>query len=492
VFRTLRSRLIASYVSLVVLTLLLSALVSGLLITRAQRWVNFTRTQRLAYLVAQWIENQNPPPNRTRSLLERFEKEGDHFGAQILLLSPTGQILLDNSDLYTGQSIPLPPKRPLFPKAPSNVRRYRFPDGQEYFLVYQEIGTLPLRNRVRYIVVALRIAEANPPWRDLAASMVWMGSAILLVAIGIAVFLARSITRPVSAMTKAAEAIANGHYDHEIHVEGKDEIARLAKAFTHMSRQVARTQRAQRDFLANVSHDLKTPLTSIQGFSQAILEGAITEPEGYKRAAQIIYDEAERMSRLVADLLELTRLEERELELAAEDIDLVSLIKSEIHKLEPLAQQRNLKVAFQKPPSLPGIVGDRARLTQILANLLDNAVKYATQGTTIHITIQHICPQDPLPDPLMVRFGQPADNGEWAVITITNQSSPLSQEELGRIFERFYRGDRSRQRGEGSGLGLAIAREAVLAHGGIIEASSDAERGVRFRVWLPIRPRSKR
>ena len=175
---------------------------------------------------------------------------------------------------------------------------------------------------------------------NLLTPLVLTGLLALIPAGLLAYFIARSVSRPLQQMATAAEAIADGHLDQQLSPEGPDEVRRLAEAFNYMSQQVAAGQQVQREFLSNVSHELKTPLTSIQGYSQALLDGVAEEPAARTHASQIIHDEAGRMARLVQELLDLARLESGRLKLNLEPVDLGDLLTDVQRNLLVQAQQR--------------------------------------------------------------------------------------------------------------------------------------------------------
>jgi len=308
-WHSFRGKLILSHVLVVLLCLLLSWLAAGLLITRAQRLANISRVQAAAVSLAQRFEAQPGLRLRILDVMERL-RELTNLKGRVLLATVQGEIVADAAHSYVGQKVPLPGPKAALSLLPPNVRRHTFADGKEYFVIFVD---LPIAQREQlkaaFLVVALEVRENDPPWRGLLASSALVGAAVFVVAVGVAFLLASSITRPVTEMTRAAAQIAQGNYNQSLRVRGKDEIARLARSFNHMAQQVAQAQRSQRDFLANVSHDLRTPLTAIEGFSQAILEGAVTDEQGHKRAAQIIHEEAQGMARLIEELLELARIE---------------------------------------------------------------------------------------------------------------------------------------------------------------------------------------
>jgi two-component system, OmpR family, sensor kinase len=284
----------------------------------------------------------------------------------------------------------------------------------------------------------------------------------------VAQFLTRSIARPLVQMTRASEEMARGRYDQSIPVRGRDEVGRLAVAFNDMARQVSASDRTMRDFLANVSHELKTPLTSIQGFSQAMLDGTVLGPDEHQRAAGIINDEANRMRGLVEELLTLSKIESGQIAMGEDPVDLDRLLREAARRAEWQADATGVRVVVESRASA-FVRGDAHWLAQVFSNLLDNALRHTPPGGSV-----------------AVRARTRAEPGE-VTVAIHNTGSYIPPEDLPRVFERFFQVDRSRAgRLSGSGLGLAIVREIVQAHGGSVDAASDPASGTTFTVRLPL------
>jgi signal transduction histidine kinase len=242
-----------------------------------------------------------------------------------------------------------------------------------------------------------------------------------------------------------------------------------------MTQEVKASRQAQRDFVANVSHELKTPLTSIQGFSQAILDGTARNGEAQRHAAQIVNDEAERMTRLVNELLDLAKLDAGQIVMAQEPVDMGRLLRGCVEKLIPQAEKVGVELKLDLG-TLPPLSGDNDRLAQVFTNLIDNALKHTPQGGRVTVAAREV-------------IGPPVHKGAKAVprieVSVADTGSGIPPEDLSRIFERFYQVDKSRRRKRGAGLGLAIAKEIVQAHGGQIKAESVVGVGTKFTVMLP-------
>jgi two-component system, OmpR family, phosphate regulon sensor histidine kinase PhoR len=226
-------------------------------------------------------------------------------------------------------------------------------------------------------------------------------------------------------------------------------------------------ERVRRDFVANVSHEFRTPLTAIQGFAETLLAGAIDDPQNRGRFLQIIVEHSRRLARLTEDLLMLSKMDADRLEFETRRIPVAAFIESCIETAEPRARDKDLRLSVNRAEKIPDIAGDRRRLTEVLQNLLDNAIQYTPSGGQI-----------------MVSAGV-ADSEVVFTVSDTGIGIPLAEQP--RIFERFYRADvaRSREVG-GTGLGLSIAKHLVEGHGGRIWVESEIGQGSQFHFSVPI------
>jgi signal transduction histidine kinase len=293
------------------------------------------------------------------------------------------------------------------------------------------------------------------------------GVVSLLASAALTWLIAHWVAAPLGRMARASKAVAAGEYNQQLPLSGPEEVQSLAAAFNEMVQRVKVSRQAQRDFLANVSHELKTPLTSIQGFAQAILDGTMREEGDQQRAASVIYDESERLRRLVEDLLDLARIDAGQVDFERQPIDMGALLSAVVERLSIRTTEGSVRIE-SRLPQLPTLIGDGDRLAQVFTNLLDNAKKNTPMGG-------------------VVTLRGDVESG-WISLHIDDTGPGIPPDELSRIFERFYQLDKSRSGGRdrGVGLGLAISREIVQAHGGRLVAQSTLGRGSRFTVQLPI------
>jgi signal transduction histidine kinase len=296
----------------------------------------------------------------------------------------------------------------------------------------------------------------------LVAAAVAAGAAALL-----SVWLVRRLTRPLAAIERTAVAIAAGDLEARVGTPGTDvddELAAVGAAIDTMASELGRHRSLERAFLMSISHDLRTPLTSIRGYAEAVAEGTADDEESRQRAARIIVAESRRLERLVADLLELARLDAREFSLHPGPVDVAEVARQAALALEPAAREVGLRLVVTGEAGQVPATADRERLAQVMANLVENALKYA--ATTVEVEVRRV------------------GRGE-AELAVSDDGPGIDPEDLPRVFERLYTSRRQPGRKVGTGLGLAIVRELVTAMGGRVEVSRTFAGGTRFAVTLP-------
>jgi two-component system phosphate regulon sensor histidine kinase PhoR len=235
----------------------------------------------------------------------------------------------------------------------------------------------------------------------------------------------------------------------------------------HDITELRKLERVRRDFVANVSHELKTPLTAIQGFAETLLAGAIDDPKNRVRFLEIILDHSRRLARLTDDLLRLSKMDADRLDLEVQRLGVTHFVESCVETAQRPAAEKDLRISVNLQERLPDIAADRRRLAEVLQNLLDNAIQYTSPGGQVMLSAS-------------------ADRGE-VKFTVSDTGIGIPQADQPRIFERFYRVDAARSREVGgTGLGLAIAKHLVEAHGGRIWVESEVGQGSQFYFTVPI------
>ena len=314
------------------------------------------------------------------------------------------------------------------------------------------------RATARGRVVLIRGARlAFAEWRPFLSSLIIAGLGGAALAAVLSFLLTRQLLRPIDHLAEATRRVAAGETDVTVPVEGEDELAALGRSFNTMAAELAQAREAQRHFLESVSHELKTPLTSIRGYAEALGEGAVSPAEG----ARVVATEADRLQRLVFDLLDLARLGRAGFAVERRPIDLTVVATAAVQRHLPRAQELGVALTAAGGDDAWG-VGDEGRLLQATSNLIENALRLTPAGGSVEVRV---------------------DTG---TISVRDTGPGLATEDLPRAFERFYLYDRYRsERAVGSGLGLAIVKELATAMGGEVTAAARPGGGAEFQIRVP-------
>jgi signal transduction histidine kinase len=317
------------------------------------------------------------------------------------------------------------------------------------------------------IVIAVRADTIADAWRGVLPSLGLAALIAIPLASLLGVILARQVAYPVRRLTAASEAMARGDFSQRVQVDREDEVGRLARAFTSMAQRVGQRDQQMRGLLANVSHDLKTPMTSITGYAQALTDGT-ADSEDVRHIGQVIGDEAQHVNRLLADLLYLGEIDAGQVVTRRQDVALDEVVGRCIRRIEPAAAAKAIGMGADIEPVVVRNA-DPDKLERAITNVLDNAAKFTPPDGEISVVLRR-------------------ENGARpprVVCLVSNSGSSIDEEDLPRIFDRFFRADRARRAASGSGLGLTIARELVELNHGQIAAENDPAGGVVFTLSFP-------
>lgn len=287
---------------------------------------------------------------------------------------------------------------------------------------------------------------------------------IMLAALIAVYFITERMVAPLKSMSRAAKSFAKGQFDARVTVTGSDEIAELAVAFNNMAENLATANEMQRSFVANVSHDLRTPMTTISGFIDGILSGAIP-PEKQDYYLSVISEEVRRLSRLVSALLDISRMQAGERKFTMADFDICELSRQVLISFEQKIEAKKLDVSFECDSDRMDVIGDRDAIHQVLYNICDNAIKFSHNGGKYEIRI--------------------TEKDRRIHVSVYNEGVGIPSEDVARIFDRFYKSDKSRGLDKsGVGLGMYISRTIIDAHGEQIWAESELGKWCRFTFTL--------
>lgn len=409
-----------------------------------------------------------PQEQQERSFNENLDALAADQNVRIVLVDTQGAVIHDTGGKLNGANIQIP--RPTIEDYQRGYVAWQPTDEGSAHLTFVTASARPSvsgRDLPFRIVLVAESGTITGAWLGLLPSLGLAALIAVPLAMLAGIVLARQVAHPVRKLTAASEAMATGDFSQRVEVGRDDEVGRLARAFTTMAERIGQREAQMRALLANVSHDLKTPMTSITGYAQALRDGT-AGPDDVHHIGGVIEYEAQHVNTLLADLLYLGEIDAGQVITHREDLPLASVVGRCVQRIEPIVQSKQIDLEVDLAPDTVLRDVDPDKLERALTNVLENAAKFTPNGGVISVVGRH-------------------ENGAAAphvVCDITNTGSYIADDDLPRLFDRFFRGDRARRTAAGSGLGLAISHELVELNGGTIEAANVQE-GVRFRVSLP-------
>jgi two-component system, OmpR family, sensor histidine kinase BaeS len=448
-------RLLLSYLAVIVLTVALLGIIVR--VTTAQTFSRYlsdqasTHTQMLPTLLASYHAQHGS----WEGVQANIEQASFLIGGQVALADAQGRIVAASQPTLIGQQVG------------------RVGDLGTAIPIVASGGTTA---GTVYVGRSLALKRADTAFlANITLALAAAGLLVALLATGLSLLLARSISRPLAEMGQAAARMAKGDYQVRV-PPGQAEVGALAEAFNLMAEGMGGVERLRRELVANVSHDLRTPLTVIRGYLEGLRSGQIADRRSAEMAFEAMYGEVARLLVLVEDLRQVASLDAEVRGLERQPVTADALATTALGRIEPLAVAKGVKLTNQVPSDLAPVLADPSRLGQALYNLLENAVRHTPAGGQITISAGQTVAHD-------------GGTGQFW-LAVRDNGDGISAEHLPHVFERFYQVDpaRSSQRERGSGLGLTIAKGIVEAHGGWLTAESEGVpgRGSIFTIRLPL------
>lgn len=407
---------------------------------------------------------------------EVVRRLGEAAGGRVTMVDASGRVLHDSE--ADAASMENHAQRPEVRAALSNSMgqsiRKSPTTGVNYLYVAAPLGPGAVR-------IAMPLKELSSQIGALRRKLVLYTAIAFIPTILLALLFARFFARRLGAIIDYASTLATGDFRARLDVRGNDELgvlgqqlnetgAKLQKMFEELEREhveMEKLERIRKDFVINVSHELRTPLASIQGYTETLLDGAINDQENNIRFLNIVRQNAERLGRLTADLLTISRIELKTQKFQFASYRLGPLLAECMDSLRPVATKKNITMEFDAGDESLEVFCDSESVHQIMSNLLDNAIKYTPEGGMVYITARLL------------------SDGN-AQVSVRDTGMGIPQEDLGRLFERFYRVDKARSRElGGTGLGLAIVKHLARAQGGDVFVESEIGQGSTFSFTLP-------
>ncbi|MEK8130570.1 HAMP domain-containing sensor histidine kinase [Paenibacillus filicis] len=398
--------------------------------------------------------------------VRKFEEISQFTNVRMVMADDRGHIIANSGVPWAAQETVIAQEdMNAFTEAKTLLREMNSPSNGDRFLV----AAAPIMNGTHFrgaVYVLASTQDVRQSLRNVQELLILSGIGAFFLALGFTFILSRKLSHPLIEMERATRQMATGNLNIRVQVPARDEMGSLATAINELAVDLGRYRDSRSEFFASISHELRTPMAYLEGYTHVLKEGLYESEQEKERYLDIIHKEAVRLTRLIEDLFALSKMEEGKISLDLEWIDLAEVIEHSLKKVELNLKSKGLNLSVGIPASVPLVYADGLRMEQIYMNLLDNAIRYTEAG---NIDVQ-------------VSTAEP----DRVITVIEDSGIGIPAEELPYIFERFYRVEKSRSRERGgTGLGLAIVKKLVNIQGGSIQVSSSLGQGTRFEiVWF--------
>ncbi len=479
-FRSVFAKYIAAFMSIILLSFLVIIAIIASIISGYSEDVKKETMQNSAVSAATYLEGQmaGDGQNDLAAYLSSNSEGASAFldvlvsadnDLTMILTDNGGDVLLavgeDRDGVASGASMP----KNLMDEVNNGTSLSRRDELQGVFDKPHYLYAVPVYNGQNLVAGTVFVCATSMMVTELLEVIVKtiiIASLWVLIAALIAVyFISEKVIGPLKEISKAAKSFAAGKFDIRVPVRGRDEVAELAVAFNNMAESLNNYDLMRNTFMSNVSHDLRTPMTSISGFIDGILDGVIP-PEKHEYYLQLVSDEVKRLSRLVASILDLSRIQAGERKFTMSEFDICEMGRQILISFEQKINEKDLDVSFDCDDERITALADRDAIYQIFYNLCDNAVKFSRERGAFRVAIRRL-------------------KNKKLLVSVYNEGQGISEDDLPYVFERFYKSDKSRGLNKsGAGLGLYIAKTIIDAHGESIWAESEYEKCCCFNFTL--------
>lgn len=427
------------------------------------------------YLQANEIANEYALDYLAESKLRRIELEMKSLSTfndtRIMFITPSGDVILDTNNSSTGKSNE---DRILF-----SINDFDYGDLKgkhdilwDFYGLFSEPALSvfsPISNSFEikgYVVINIPESAIVERVYDTFNTNYLTLAIVLILSSAFLVLYFFQVHRPIKEITRATNEYSKGNLSYHVKPMHNDEIGRLGMSLDYMASQLNESDKFQQKFLSNISHDFRSPLTSIKGYLEAIQDGTIP-PEMLDKYIGIMLFETERLTKLTSNILTLNELDPKSVRLDISTFDLNSIIRHTVETFEGTCKKKGIKFNITYANSVQNVKADKGRIQQVIYNLIDNAIKFSKENSYIYITVK--------------------EKGEKAQISIKDTGCGIAKEDIDKIWDRFYKSDSSRGRDKkGSGLGLSITKEVIQAHGENIDVVSTVGVGTEFIFTLEL------
>lgn len=389
-----------------------------------------------------------------RSTIENFS---DKEKMELMAINSKGQVVLTSSGFTPEENAAMPD----YESAMDGGDGYWVGTvGKETVMaVTVDISDLSTEYNAIRVVASLEQVKETLHTYIFGVTAICVGILLLLVITG--VYFIRSIVQPIQQINATTKKFAKGDFSVRINDTSNDEIGDLCVSINQMADELSNTENMKNEFISSVSHELRTPLTAIKGWAETMCMEA--DPDTVQRGVHVIVNETERLSEMVEELLDFSRMQSGRFSLQCATMDVLAELGDAVLIYVEKAKRENIRIIYQEPEMLPFVYGDKKRIRQVFINVIDNAIKYSNPGSTITVSAEEV--------------------SGMIQVTITDNGVGISAADLPRVKTKFFKANHTRR---GSGIGLAVADEIITMHGGRLDITSELNVGTNVTITLPI------
>ena len=407
------------------------------------------------------IHSQDSSANFSSEMRNMLETFNEKDKIELMAINSKGRVVLTSSGFSPDENILMPDYEEAMEKGEGSYTG-KMPGGEKILAVSASISSFNSEYSSVRMVISLAEIDNTIKSYILAVSLICI--AIIAVIIATGLYFAGSIVKPIRQISETTRNFALGDFSERIENNSNDEIGDLCTAINHMADELSATEAMKNEFISSVSHELRTPLTAIKGWAETLMLNGEENPDTMKKGIRVIVAETERLSQMVEELLDFSRMQSGHFTLQNENMDILAELCDAVLIYSEKARRENIEIIYDEPEMLPFVFGDKNRIRQVFINIIDNAVKYSSkEGGTVTVKAY--------------------ESGENVVVSVTDTGVGIKESDLAKVKTKFYKANHTRR---GSGIGLAVADEIIGMHGGTLEISSKGEgKGTTVTITLP-------
>ncbi len=450
-----RNNLAVVIAALLVVGILLGAMIKNYYYSSARQYL----ISRMNIVTGALVSSDNNTVNYTsqiRSLVEGYE---DKEKVELMAISADDRVDITSSGFSPSENMGFDDYKQA--QSAENGTAYAIfdmPGGEKVIAVTSMISLSGCEYKALRMVSSMKNIDHQIFLLIAGMSMIFLIMIVIIYFSGR--FFVRSIVYPVIRIGEIARKIAKGDFSERIEKTGDDELGDLCDSINYMAQELSNTESMKNEFISSVSHELRTPLTAIKGWSETLT--AIDDPETFKKGMRVITSETERLSQMVEELLDFSRIQDNRLTLIMDTIDILAELGETVLIYQERARALGITLDYYEPTMLPFVYGDKNRLRQVFINIVDNAIKYSDKGGTVSVEAYE-------------------ENGDICIL-VSDTGIGISKEDLPKVKTKFFKANHTRR---GSGIGLAVANEIITRHNGTLTINSEEGVGTTVLITLP-------